>query len=94
MKKVNDHTDEGTITHQASVFNGKLPGICSAVQTNNLSGFFSLDNPEATEAFKLAYGDVKAAFQYYLSHYNNSRPIIIASHSQEPSWRSGSCRNS
>ena len=60
----------------------KLPGICSAVQTNNLSGFFSLDNPEATEAFKLAYGDVKAAFQYYLSHYNNGRPIIIASHSQ------------
>ena len=26
--------------------------------------------------------DVKAAFQYYLEHYNNGRPIIIASHSQ------------
>ena len=24
----------------------------------------------------------KAAFQYYLEHYNNGRPFIIASHSQ------------
>ena len=26
--------------------------------------------------------DVKKAFEYYLEHYNNGRPIIIASHSQ------------
>ena len=26
--------------------------------------------------------DLKNAFQYYLDHYNNGRPIIIASHSQ------------
>jgi hypothetical protein len=25
---------------------------------------------------------VKTAFLYYLQHYNNGRPIIIASHSQ------------
>lgn len=30
----------------------------------------------------IAYQDVKAAFQYYLEHYNQGRPIIIASHSQ------------
>ena len=30
----------------------------------------------------IAYQDVKAAFQYYLDHYNQGRPIIIASHSQ------------
>lgn len=30
----------------------------------------------------IAYSDVKAAFTYYLEHYNEGRPIIIASHSQ------------
>ncbi len=30
----------------------------------------------------VAYGDVRAAFQYYLSNHNQGRPIIIASHSQ------------
>ena len=30
----------------------------------------------------IAYQDVKAAFEYFLKHYNQGRPIIIASHSQ------------
>lgn len=30
----------------------------------------------------IAYGDVRAAFQYYLANHNQGRPIIIASHSQ------------
>lgn len=30
----------------------------------------------------LAYGDVKKAFAFYLEHYNDGKPIIIASHSQ------------
>ena len=34
------------------------------------------------QAFELAYQDVKKAFEYYLEHYNNGRPIIIASHSK------------
>lgn len=34
------------------------------------------------EALLLAYSDVKAAFQYYLEHHNNGRPIILAGHSQ------------
>lgn len=34
------------------------------------------------KALNLAYSDVKVAFQIYLKHYNNGRPIIIASHSQ------------
>ena len=37
---------------------------------------------EEEKSRKLAYSDVRAAFQYYLKHYNNGRPIIIASHSQ------------
>ena len=33
-------------------------------------------------ALDFAYQDVKRAFEYYMKHYNNGRPIIIASHSQ------------
>lgn len=30
----------------------------------------------------IAYSDIQTAFNYYLEHYNQGRPIIIASHSQ------------
>ena len=43
---------------------------------------YSLYNKGGKEAFKIAYADVKKAFEYYLKNYNNGRPIIIASHSQ------------
>jgi hypothetical protein len=34
------------------------------------------------ESLLFAYEDVKAAFEYYLEHYNNGKPIILAGHSQ------------
>jgi hypothetical protein len=44
----------------------------------------SYDNLEngGTTALLLAYSDVKAAFEYYLKHYNHGRGIILAGHSQ------------
>ena len=33
-------------------------------------------------AWTLAYEDLKNAFEYYIEHYNNGKPIIIATHSQ------------
>lgn len=33
-------------------------------------------------SWEVAYEDVKRAFEYYLKHYNQGRPIIIAGHSQ------------
>ena len=35
-----------------------------------------------TTALLNAYSDIKAAFEYYLKHYNHGRGIILASHSQ------------
>jgi hypothetical protein len=35
-----------------------------------------------TTALLMAYSDVKAAFEYYLKHYNHGRGIILAGHSQ------------
>lgn len=37
---------------------------------------------QGREAGLLAYRDIKAAFEYYLKHYNKGKPIIIAAHSQ------------
>lgn len=39
-------------------------------------------NKQEEDSRMIAYQDVKAAFQYYLAHYNQGRPIILASHSQ------------
>jgi hypothetical protein len=33
-------------------------------------------------AFGIPYHDVVAAFEYFLNHYNNGRPFILAGHSQ------------
>jgi len=37
---------------------------------------------EGEKAFLVAYSDVRNAFGYYLKHYNQGKPIILAGHSQ------------
>lgn len=43
---------------------------------------YDLPAAEAEPVFASAYGEVKDAFLYYLEHYNNGRPIILAGFSQ------------
>lgn len=47
----------------------------------HIRSYFNLDSG-GREALLLAYSDVKAAFEYYLKHYNKGRGIILAGHSQ------------
>lgn len=47
----------------------------------HLRSYYNLENG-GREALLFAYEDVKAAFQYYLDHYNNGKAIILAGHSQ------------
>src|SRR5262249_48388633 len=47
---------------------------------NNCVWGSPLDSAQAP--LDLAYSDVKRAFDYYLAHYNNGRPFILAGHSQ------------
>ncbi|MEY3235988.1 MAG: hypothetical protein RI883_89 [Bacteroidota bacterium] len=47
----------------------------------HLRSYFNLDSG-GREALLFAYADVKAAFEYYLEHFNNGRGIILAGHSQ------------
>lgn len=82
-KKLNLTTDKSTIRYQASLFNGAGKIYAPRYRQANLKVFYALDkSPELKSSLDLAYADVKAAFQYYLNHYNQGRPFIIASHSQ------------
>jgi hypothetical protein len=83
--KINIYTDYSSILYQASVFNeiGKI--YAPRYRQANINAYYpktSEDTLKAIAAFNFAYADVKNAFEYYLAHFNNGRPIIIASHSQ------------
>jgi hypothetical protein len=81
-EKVNTETDNTTILLQASVFNGSSRVFAPRYRQANMEVFYKMGTPRATEAFDLAYSDIKTAFQYYLKNENKGRPIIIAGHSQ------------
>jgi len=74
-------TKISSIKHQASVFNGTCKVYAPRYRQATIHSYFS-KSPRAKQAFKLAYNDVKAAFQYYLENHNNGRPFILAGHSQ------------
>lgn len=80
-KKVNKRTDKGSIKHQASVFNGSCKVYAPRYRQATFYSFID-KNGNGQKALELAYQDVKKAFEYYLNHYNQGRPIVIASHSQ------------
>ena len=81
-EKLNRFTDQSTIRHQASAFNAAGRIYAPRYRQATLYSFFDEQTPNGQAALDLAYADVKAAFQYYLVHYNQGRPIIIAGHSQ------------
>jgi hypothetical protein len=79
---LNRFTDNSTIRKQASAFNAAGRIYAPRYRQATLFSFFDTQDTNGEQALNLAYTDVKAAFQYYLAHYNQGRPIIIASHSQ------------
>lgn len=83
--EANSSTEENTkwmMANQASAFNG----CCNvyAPRYREASIFRYLGAPEdiATKAMDFAYADVERAFDFFIEHYSNGRPFIIASHSQ------------
>ena len=79
---LNAKTDYTTILYQASAFNQHSRLFAPRYRQAHISLFFSKDKTRADSAFEIAYQDLRSAFVYYLQHWNNGRPIIIASHSQ------------
>lgn len=78
---INAKTDYSSILFQGSAFN-ELRVFAPRYRQAHLRTYFLGETIEEIRTFDTAYADVKAAFEYYLEHYNGGRPIIIASHSQ------------
>ncbi len=79
---LNAKTDYSAILYQASVFNGSARVFAPRYRQGHIQQFYATDSTISRQAFELAYADIRSAFQYYLEHENNNRPIIIAGHSQ------------
>ena len=78
---LNTKTDYGSILYQASAFN-EYRVFAPRYRQAHVRSYYTADTLRAKKAFDTAYADIKASFQYYLDHYNNGRPFILASHSQ------------
>jgi hypothetical protein len=78
---LNAKTDYTTILYQASVFN-ECRVFAPRYRQANLRAYYTKDTFRSDEAFELAYEDIRTAFIFYLDHFNQGRPIVIASHSQ------------
>lgn len=79
---LNRKTDYSSILYQASIFNQAGRVFAPRYRQANYFAYFPTDTAAAIAAFDKAYTDIKNAFEYYLQHYNNGRPIVIAAHSQ------------
>jgi len=77
-----ERTLEGPILFQASAFNAAGKVYAPFYRQAHLEAYFTKDTTSAKQAFDLAYSDIRRAFEYYLEHYNDGRPIVIAAHSQ------------
>lgn len=81
-ERVNRKTDSTAILYQATIFNGAGRVFAPRYRQAHLNVFFTRDTFSAAQALDTAYADVLAAFQYYLEHWNQGRPFILAGHSQ------------
>ena len=75
-------TDYSTILYQASAFNENTRVFAPRYRQAHIWNFYRKDQQNAGPAFDTAYADILAAFDYYITHWNGGRPIIIAAHSQ------------
>jgi hypothetical protein len=80
--QLNTKTDESALLFQASAFNAVGRVFAPRYRQAHYYSFFTDDKVSAQQALEVAYEDVKTAFLYYLEHYNEGRPFVIAAHSQ------------
>jgi len=73
--------EKSSVQHQSSVFNGSCRVFAPRYRDATLNAYFT-QHPSSNSAFKMAYSDVKAAFEHYLNNHNEGRPIVLAGHSQ------------
>jgi hypothetical protein len=72
---------EYMLSSMASIFNGCCNIYALHYREAQLQSFMPEKFDSGTQALNLAYHDVAAAFDYYLSHCNQGRPFIVVGHS-------------
>lgn len=78
---INHFTQIAPVRHQGSMFNGCCKVYAPRYRQAHIKSY--LHEPEGgTRALQLAYSDVLAAFDYYMEHFNDGRPFVLAGHSQ------------
>lgn len=77
----NNLTDTFVLRSQASVYNSCCKIYAPRYRQATIYSFMDRAG-DGTSALQLAYGDVERAFDYFIEHYNQGRPFILAGHSQ------------
>lgn len=80
--KTNAWTDESVVARQAAVFNACCRVFAPRYRQASSAGVYAPPAMKASGAYDFAWGDVRSAFRYYLKHWSQGRPFIIAGHSQ------------
>ena len=80
-QKLNRKIDRWPVRLQASVFNASCRVYAPRYRQAVVSVFYQ-PTADGDLALDFAYQDIRQAFIYYLEHYNQGRPFIIAGHSQ------------
>ena len=78
---MNALVDEWPVRHQAAIFTSAGRLYAPRYRQAHIR-IFSLGDSLSYLAAEVAYSDVKAAFEHYLTHWNQGRPIVLAGHSQ------------
>jgi hypothetical protein len=77
----NELTDAFVLRSQASVFNSCCRIYAPRYRQATIFSFMDKSG-SGTSALELAYEDVQRAFDYFIEHYSQGRPFILAAHSQ------------
>lgn len=77
----NRFTDLFVLRNQASAFNGCCRVYAPRYRQATVYSFVDRGTDGAA-ALALAYEDVERAFDYFIGHFNQQRPFIVAGHSQ------------
>lgn len=80
---INADVRKWIIPYQAAAWATAARLFIPYYRQNHYRAFFEpYLNQGGAKAKALAYNDVRTAFEYYLKHENNGRPIILTGHSQ------------
>ena len=73
-------TDRGTITTQASAFNGCCRVYAPRFRQSNIMGY--QEEGVAEQIFTIGFEDTRRAFRHFLNEIGPDEPFVLASHSQ------------